>query len=72
MHKKDADIRRLTRERDEERTKLRSKDKEIERLQILLREQHLHAASTPERGMRDTTRQVCFVLTKWLENPLER
>ena len=64
IQKKDDDIGRLTKERDEERTKLRSKDKEIERLQNLLKEQHLHAASTLERGHQDATKKVNFISTK--------
>ena len=72
IQKQNDDIRRLTRERDEERTKLRSKDREIERLQHLLKEQHLHAASMLERENRDIARQVCSVSTKWLEFPLEK
>ena len=57
---RDDEIRRLTEERERDRAKLRSKDKEIERLQSLLKESSLHATLNPIQGAQDQTKKVCL------------
>ena len=61
IQKKDDDIKRLTRERDEEREIRINKEKEIERLQSLLKEQNLHAVSSLESRKQDATRKVTHI-----------
>ena len=61
IQKKDDDIRKLTEERDNERRIRRNRDKEIERLQSVLKEQHLHTASSIDRRNQDTARQVTHI-----------
>ena len=53
-----AEIRRLTKEKERDREKLRSKDNEIERLESSLKEINLNAASNPLQGGQDEAIEV--------------